>query len=407
MNIYMLGIDHSRASVEYREKFSFTKKEANNFMKEIKKSSGICGCIILSTCNRSEIWISSIDDFSDDIYKLLGSMKNISINNYEELFTERKGIEAVRHLFQLTSGMKSKVIGEDQVLTQVKEALSLSRENYCTDNVLEVLFRMSITSAKKAKTTIHLSTANSSVIHRMINTLYETGYQFINKKCMVIGNGEMGKLAASMIKSEGADVTVTVREYKSGLINIPAGCNRIGYGDRIDNIDDYDMVISATASPNVTIKVEHIESLKLSKPKLFIDLAVPRDIEPEIANVPNITLYNIDSFHLDRYSDKTKQQINEINMLLEEDIREFISWYECRDIVPNIQTICENAATDIYLRLEKKLKQLNVAEEEKKHLDESIKTAANKVVNKLLFGLKDNVDKDVFRECVEAFEKLY
>lgn len=407
MNIYMIGIDHGKASVEYRELFSFTKKNAAAFMKELKEDEKICGCVILSTCNRMEIWISTCDDYAGNLYEGLCLSKGVETEPYTELFVEREGIEAVKHLFYLTCGMKSMIIGEDQILTQVKDALTMSRENYCTDNVIEILFRTAITYAKKVKTNIHLKMADPSVIHNMLHSLLDKGIELKGKKCLVIGNGEMGKLAATILKENGAHVTVTIRQYKSGVVNIPEGCKRINYGDRIEHIRVNEIIISATASPNVTIKAEYLKDIILDDSKIFIDLAVPRDIEPEVGNLPNVQLYNIDSFRVDACPMDAKSQMEELRNLLWEGINEFVSWYDCREIIPNVQTICEEAATDMYLRLEKKLKQLDVEEEQKRCLDESIKCAAKKAVNKMLFGLRDNVDAEVFRECVEAIQKIY
>ena len=140
----------------------------------------------------------------------------------------------MEHLFYLTSGLKSQILAEDQIITQVKDALALSREAYCTDNVLEVLFRMAVTAAKKVKTQVSFSRANSSVIHQAIERLEDQGFSLQGKTCMVIGNGEMGKVTALALKEAGADVTVTVRQYRSGIVTIPQGCDRINYGERLE-----------------------------------------------------------------------------------------------------------------------------------------------------------------------------
>lgn len=407
MNISMLGIDHSQAAVELRELFAFTKKAAAAFMQDFVECEGVLGCIVLSTCNRTEIWISREEGCCLDIYSHVCLAKNINTETYREFFVTRTGMEAVEHLFHLTAGMKSKIMGEDQILTQVKDSLALSREYYCTDNVLEVLFRMAVTSAKKVKTQVHLVSADESVMHRAIHLLKESSIEVKNKKCLVIGNGEMGKLAASKLIEEGAAVTVTVREYRSGVVNIPAGARRINYSERLNEIDSYDIIVSATASPNMTLKYEHFENIVFEKEKIFVDLAVPRDIEPEIADLHNVRLYNIDSFHADMVSEKTKIQLEEIRSIINEEIDEFVKWYGCRDIIPVIMEVSKHAANDVMLRLNKNIKCLDVEDIEKKNLDECIKTAAGKVVNKLMFSIRDNVEEETFRECIQALQKLY
>lgn len=403
----MLGIDHSKASVEEREVFSFTKKLAGNVLLNLKAIEGISGCIIISTCNRMELWVSCLEEFDDSIYEILCKMRNIDCNQYRHCFVERSGYDAIEHLFYLTCGLKSKIIGEDQILTQVKDALELSRENYGTDNVLETLFRIAVTSAKQVKTQVHLSLANSSVIHHVVHELKASDYIIQGKKCLVIGNGEMGKLAATKLKEEGSDVTVTVRQYRSGIIEIPIGCNRINYGDRFDHITEYDIIISATASPNMTIMYEQLSQMELMKPTLFIDLAVPRDIDPEIRKLKNITLYDIDHFHVEIVSEEMKAQLCQIDEILKTKIEEFISWYECRDIIPIVQTVSENAAKDVGLRIDKTIKKLGIDCTDKELLSTTIHSATNKVVSKLMFGLRDNVSATTFQECMEALKNIF
>lgn len=407
MSIRMIGIDHSKASVEEREVFSFTKKRQAKLLIDLKQIEGIYGGVIISTCNRMELWISCSEEYKDSIYELLCDWNYIEKGQYRGCFVERSKYEAIKHLFYLTCGMKSKILGEDQILSQVKEALRLSRENYCTDKVLEVLFRMAVTAAKKIKTEVQLPAGNSSIIHHVIRQLKCSGYIIDGKRCMVIGNGEMGKLAAMKFQEEGADVLVTVRQYRSGVVEIPKGCKRINYGERLEYIDKYDIILSATASPNMTLTYSQLSEIEYKTPKLFIDLAVPRDIEPRVGSLNNVTLYDIDHFQVELLSAEMKVQIKEMSAILETKIKEYISWYECKDLIPLIQDISEKAAIDIGLRVNQTIQKLDMNQEEKERLEESILAAANKVMDKLMFGVRDTVSTTTLQECVEAMKMIY
>ena len=276
MSIFMLGIDHNMAPVDIRAKFAFTKKNAGEAMEQLKERAGIHGCIILSTCNRLEIWASHEDDQEFSLYRCLCELKNIQDPSYEEYFISRQDKEAVEHLFYLAGGLKSQILGEDQILTQIKDALNLAREHFTTDGVLEVLFRMAVTAGKRIKTEAPMAHGNPSVIHQAVSTLREQGYDMHGKTCMVIGNGEMGKVAAQTLRDAGANVTVTVRQYRSGMVSIPIGCSRIHYGERMGFLPKCDVVVSATASPNYTLRRELFQDITLTKPLLLLDLAVNR-----------------------------------------------------------------------------------------------------------------------------------
>lgn len=408
MSISMIGIDHSKASVDIRAKFSFTKKRAIEAMKKLKEEHGILGCIILSTCNRMEVWVSTQDDEEISLYEFLCKEKEVEKDEYQDYFMKRENEEAVRHLFYLTSGLKSQILAEDQIITQVKDALTLARDAYCTDNVLEVLFRMAVTAAKKVKTEVTFSRANTSVIHQAMERLKNQGFSFEGKTCMVIGNGEMGKVTALALKEAGADVTVTVRQYRSGVVNIPQGCKRINYGERMELLPDCDLVVSATASPNYTLTKENFEEIKLDAASVvLIDLAVPRDIDPEVGKLQNVSLYDIDSFRIDAASPKLQASMQKAGEILEDQMKEFYDWFNGRDIFPRIEEIKADAVEDLNLRITKILKKTPMEQKDRESLLRAIDTAAGKVVNKMIFGLRDSLEQEAFLECVEGLEKIY
>ena len=407
MSISMIGIDYKKASVDVRAQFSFTKKNTVAALEDLKKEPGILGCIILSTCNRMEIWASTGEDWNGSLYEFLCREKEKDPREFYKYFVEREEEEAVEHLFYLTSGLKSQILAEDQIITQVKDALALSREAYCTDNVLEVLFRMAVTAAKKVKTQVSFSRANSSVIHQAIERLENQGFSIQGKNCMVIGNGEMGKVTALALKEAGAEVTVTVRQYRSGIVTIPQGCDRINYGERLDFLPKCDLVVSATASPNFTLTMEQIENAEIPGHVVLIDLAVPRDIEPSAGTLNNVTLYDIDSFKIDAVSPKLQASLDQAGEILREQQEEFYNWYNGRDLIPRIQEIKADAVEDLNLRIMKILRKTPMEEKDRENLLKAIDTAAGKVVNKMMFGLKDFMKEEEFINCVEGLEKLY
>lgn len=407
MGIQMLGIDHSLAVIDIRTIFSFTRKKTAEALDIIRQKKGIRGCVLISTCNRMELWVSTDENFEESLYDILCEVRELNTGNYEEYFIKREEKEAVEHLFRLACGLESRILGEDQIITQVKDALTLAREHYAADNVLEILFRMAVTAAKKVKTNVVLSRGNHSVIHHALETLREEGCRVEGKKCMVIGNGEMGKLAATVLRQAGADVTVTVRQYRSGVVDIPKGCRRIDYGNRMSLLGDCDFVVSATASPNYTLTREGIQAVDLHHELVLLDLAVPRDIDPEVKKLMHIKLYDIDYFKVEILSDRMKENIGKADEILKEQMEEFYVWYECRDVIPKIQKLKASVAEDLDLRLHRILHGLPMENQSRERLEEQIEQAAQKVANKMLFGLRDNISREAFRECVEGLEKVY
>lgn len=407
MSVRMIGIDYHLADVDTRAVFSFTKKSAAAAVEVLKRKEGIRGCVLLSTCNRMELWASLDDEYAGSLLEELCAIKGVRAGSYRGFFIERSGREAVDHLFHLTCGLKSMILAEDQILTQVKDALALARENYSTDNVMEVLFRKAVTAAKRIKTEVVFSHASTTAVDRAVELLRSQGFELKGKTCMVIGNGEMGKLAAQTLAGHGADVTVTVRQYRSGVVNIPRGCRRINYGERMALLPDCDLVVSATSSPNYTIRRElFTEEVKITHPVILIDLAVPRDIEPSVCEIDGFDLYDIDDFSITA-QEENAEAIKQAERILKEETEEFYGWYDCRDLIPRIQRIQAEAVEDLNLRLLKIIRKLPVEEAEQRLLLEHVDTAAGKVVGKLMYGLRDYLEGAQFRGCLEGLEKLY
>ena len=168
-----------------------------------------------------------------------------------------------------------------------------------------------------------------------------------------------------------------------------------------------DLLVSATASPNLTITREGLEEAGISGSLVLIDLAVPRDIDPLAGTLGNIRLYDIDSFKIDAVSPKMQESLEQAGAILREQMEDFYNWYEGHDLIPRIQGIKEEAVQDLNLRILKTLKKTPMAEGDRENLLAAIDKAAEKVVNKMVFGLKDSLKQEEFRNCVEGLEKLY
>ena len=402
MAIRMVGIDHNKADLDVRSVFSFTSKKMSDALDYFMKQKGVDGAVMISTCNRMELWLSTTEDLPGSPVQMLCDHMEIDREEYDPFFVERENKEAVSHLFRLSAGLESKIVGEGQILTQIGDAAAFARSCYATDNTMEVLFRQAVTAGKRVRTEADLSTADRSVIHTALAMLKEKGITVEGKKCMVIGNGMMGRLSAQTLMDQGADVTVTVRKYHSGVVDVPIGANRISYDERYGLLPECDMVVSATSSPNYTLTLKELENISVDHPIQIIDLAVPRDVEPEVGELSWADLYDIDSFQIDIHSEKFKENLEKAESILEEEKEHFREWYEGRDIVPTIQAIKKTAGEDVLLRMSPLFKKMTFAEGEKDRLTKEVEGASERMMNHLLFGLRGQLSDNTFREVLDA-----
>jgi glutamyl-tRNA reductase len=290
----MTGIDYKRSNIGVREKFAVTKKTSGKILADFK-DNGAGGCVIISTCNRTELYASIQDDRALPLAKTLCAALGRDFSEYELCLTERVGEDVMKHLCRVASGLDSQITGDDQIITQVREALELSRGQNCTDSFIETMFNMSIHAAKAIKTkALANSLGTSSVPEKTVEKL-KTMRRLAGKNALVIGNGRIGRTGAELLIREGVKVTVTLRSHKGrgGEGQIPDKAGVINYDERYRAMEKVDIAVSATASPHLTISENELSVLK-RVPEIIVDLAVPRDVEPSVKNVRGVTLLTID-----------------------------------------------------------------------------------------------------------------
>lgn len=398
--IQMIGIDHTTASVDVRSVFSVKKSEMKDEMEWLRRRLHLDGVVLLNTCNRMELWVSGQDE-EMDLLAALCEYKKLSKSQYEKYFLFRKEDAAIEHLMLLASGLVSAIMGEDQILSQVKKSIDFSRQERLSDGTLDVLFRMAVTVAKKIKSEITFHRANATAVEEVLALLKQQETRIENMKCLVIGNGEYGRLVANRLVEQKADVTVTIRQYHSGEVFIPKGCKTILYGDRYSVLKDCELVISATASPNYTITCDRVKECMDGRARTFVDLAVPRDVEPEVADIEGITLYDIDRFQRN-LPPGNEEALQEARDLIRQKMKEFHLWYDYQDMVPLIQSLRESTVTDFNLRIHKAINKLELSQDMQQELCAHMDDAVGKVTANLFYHMRDVLDQEEFKKCMKA-----
>ncbi len=329
LKIIMAGVDYTTASVEKREPFAFTKIQIQELLQHLQIKKEVSGAVLICTCNRTELYLSVYDDAPLQPDTFLASAAGLSASSQEWIITRTNEL-ATRHLMEVTCGLRSALRGDDQILTQVREALEFAREMNSTDPVIETLFRLAITAAKRVKRDVKVRPVPISAAKRAVDLLCRQEGSLSNKKVLVIGNGEMGRTAAALLVESGAKVTITLRTYRHGETTVPYGCQTIPYDERTHAIAQADILISATTSPHFTVTKEMLSSLP-KLPTQFIDLAVPRDIDPATADLPGVHCLDIDALgEID--TDIPSKQLHQIQEICEKYLLQFTEWNNGRTL---------------------------------------------------------------------------
>lgn len=318
----MAGIDYSLAGIDVREKFSFTKTTLNSAYERLLNNENILGAVIISTCNRTEIYISVGAGVDINPFEILCEAAGVDFSLYDGLYKSREGSAVIRHLCGLACGIESQIFGEDQIISQVKNSILSAREVGAADSTLEVLFRSAVSAAKKVKSTIRFECRDTSVAKLALEVIQNDG---AHENILVIGNGEIGRLTAEALLSAGLKVTMTLRQYRHGTNIIPVGADIVDYGARYEKMSDCDAVISATLSPHHTVELEELRRLERF-PKLFIDLAVPRDIDRNIGAQAGVKLYDIDTLAGGAVSENRDGQRLAAERIIEKYAKDYEHW---------------------------------------------------------------------------------
>ncbi len=328
--MYCISVSHKKAPVNIREQFALGEEEKKAFIRRLKENKEISGCVVLCTCNRSEIYITGTKRAIRELQKEVAAFKDLSLKELLKYLNQYSGEQAIGHLFKVCCGFDSMVLGEDEILGQVRDAYRLSLENGGADYELNVLFQRALASAKRIKTDTRLSRTPLSIATLVANEVFHFRKDG-EKKVMVIGmSGKMGStITKNILSKSGISVTGTYRSHKPDFL-VEAKSDQvrlIEYQDRYRHMDEMDIVISATSGPHYTVTAQELGAeLRQEKKRLFIDVAVPVDMDPEIRKMDGLTLYDIDYFEtLSKNNTEIKmKELDRARAIMEEDLDEAV-----------------------------------------------------------------------------------
>ena len=320
----MSYIDYNMASLEEREVFSITKSMVKEIYENLAKDPRVLGSVLIATCNRTEFYMSLQEGVELSPFQVLCDYLKLDHKKYSNMAATLHQDQVMIHLCKVACGAESQIWGEDQIISQVRDAIKTAQQLKASDTLLNVMFRLGVTAGKKIKTLVDFKVHDNSTAARAVAVIKE---QKDIEKVLVIGNGMIGRLVASLLVKAGKKPTMTLRQYKYGEIVIPRGVETVNYMDRYKAIEESHAVISATLSPHYAVDIEKM--LELTKvPKVFIDLAVPRDIAPEVAKLEGVSYHNVDSISRGERSAKQQEQLAQIEVIIMGFIREFHRWYD-------------------------------------------------------------------------------
>lgn len=417
MNIVVVGVSHKTAPVEIREKISFDTQILPEALSELTARKGITEGVILSTCNRVEVVgvTSHIQDGIEEITNFLGDFKQIPKESFRSHLYSHTSEEAIRHIFRVASSLDSMVVGEPQILGQMKDAYQNALEHNVTGIILNKLFRKAFSVAKRVRTETNIAASAVSVSYAAVELAKKIFGELGNKRVMLIGAGEMCELAARHFINNGIkEILVTNRTYERAK-NLAAefGGRAVLFENLSLDIDEVDIILSSTGSPTHIINASQVKSAlrkRKNRPMFFIDIAVPRDIDPEINNLDNAYLYDIDDIQgvVEANKKEREKEAALADDIIREEIMQFHSWLKTLHITPTIVSLKKKIEDIRKNEIEKLLSGIgDISEKQKKAIESATNAMMNKILHPPITNLKKMAETTEGDLYIDSARKLF
>lgn len=390
MYLVVVGLNHKTAPVEVREKLSFSEEQLPKHLEKLTSNKIIRGCIILSTCNRTEVY-AAVLDVDKGLTKIREHLAKVSRGELSErmncLYTYTL-YDVITHLFRVTSGLDSMILGETQILGQVKTAYQVACDSESSNRVLNTLFQQAIVVGKKVRTDTLIDRNAVSISYAAVELAKQVFEGLEDRSILIIGAGKMSSLTAKHLVCNGVSkVLVSNRSFERAIeLATQFGGEPVYFNELFDHMAQVDIVISATAASHYIIgKADMTRVMKRRNGKkiFIIDIAVPRDVDPLVKDVEGVELFDIDDLQnvVDQNLEHRKKEAVKAEKIIEHEIAEFWKWLSTQFVTPTVSALKNRGEEIRQKEMTRAFNRLgNISERELK----IISSMTNSIVNQLL-----------------------
>jgi len=416
-HIVVVGLNHKTAPVEVRERLAFSSEDTSHVLETVCQCSGVEEILLFSTCNRVEFLLAVQDaaEAVEAVKAFMADFKNTPLQSFEESLYVYDGDEAVRHMFRVASSLDSMVVGEPQILGQVKECYGRACDHRTCGVVLNRLMHRAFSVAKRVRTETGIGDHAVSISYAAVELGRKIFGELEEKAVLLIGAGEMAELAVEhLVNNRARPIFVANRTFERGL-ELAEGFR--GTAIRFDEVRDYlkkvDIVISSTGAAGYILVRDDFKGLmraRKNRPLFFIDIAVPRDIDPEINRLNNVYVYDIDDLNnaIQENIDERQQEALRGERIVDGAVIQFRRWFQGLDVVPTIVDLREKAEQIRQRELKKTFGALHaVSEKDKAAIDRLTAALVNKILHDPTVFLKQSGHQERKPLYVDITRRLF
>ncbi len=417
MHIVVVSVNHKTADVSLREKLTFSESSIQQALSALINQKSILEGVILSTCNRTEIYAVTDQVHTGRYYvkSFMSEWFDVDIETIKSVTDVKVGNEAIYHLFKVITGLDSIVLGETQILGQIRDSFLLAQSEGTTGTVFNKLFKDAITLAKRAHAETDISSKAVSVSYAAVELSKKILGKLENKKILIVGAGEMAELALQNLVGSGAtDITVINRTAeKAKSLADQYGGRQVSLQELQCALIESDIVISSTSSQEFIITkpmMQDIMKLRKNRSLVLIDIAVPRDIDPEVNDIDLIFNYDVDDLKglVDANLAERERAAQVIYTMIDKQVISFVDWINMLGVVPVITALREKA-----LRIQETTmdsidrKMPNLSERDRKVISKHMKSIINQILKDPILQAKEVSGSENRAEELQFFQEIF
>jgi len=345
VHLLLLGVSHRTAPVELRERLDFSSRDVGAAVESLSAHSSAAESVVLSTCNRSEIYVAGDDPLRarDEIETFLSDYHQVPRDVFRPHLFVYDDVEAARHLFRVASGLDSLVVGEPQILGQVKSAFQTASERRCTGPLLNKTFHWAFGVGKRVRSETALGEGAVSVSFAAVSLARKIFGRLDGRRVLVVGAGEISALTAQHLRSHGVEeIAITSRTAAHAeALAAEVGGHAVPWASLRQAMGSADIVLTATGSQRPIIVREDVEMVlgrKRAEPLFIIDVAVPRDVDPAVSEIEQVFLYNVDDLQSIVQENLARRgaEIARAEAIVDEELARFTAWQRSRRAIPTV-----------------------------------------------------------------------
>lgn len=417
MDILLLGLNYKTAPVEIREKFTFSDDGTARALHLLSQTKSIAECIILGTCNRTEIYVvcDQANIGRDYTRRFLAEWFGVDKEQFKDHLYIKENEHAIDHLFRVASGLDSMVVGETQILGQVRDAFLLAQEHETTGTVFNTLFKQAITFAKRAHTETAIGQNAVSVSYAAVELGKKIFGSFAGKSVLIIGAGKMSELTAKHLHANGSDKVIVANRTleRAQLLAEKFQGDSCTMEQLPEALLTADIVISSTGAAGYVLgksELAPIMKRRKHRPLFMVDIAVPRDLNPDLHDLDNVYLYDIDDLEGIVASNvaERSREAERLDGMIADEIVAFTNWYQTLGVAPLIAALREKALGiqgEAMRKIENKLP--NLTEREIHIIRKTTKGIVNQLMHDPVVRLKEMAASKQKEEVLEFFSKIF